>query len=62
MTADKDKKASRVKDSRQERLKGKLRENLKRRKSQERERSKMMEATSHDQEASPHGEVGKPRG
>jgi hypothetical protein len=61
MTADKDKKTSRVKDSRQDRLKDKLRENLKRRKSQERERGKMTEAPSHDEKASPHGEVGKPR-
>ena len=59
MMADKDKKASRVKDSRQDRLKNKLRENLKRRKSQERERSKMTDAPSHDEDASPHGEVGK---
>jgi hypothetical protein len=49
-----------VKDSRQDRLKDKLRENLKRRKSQERERSKMAEAPSCDEKASPHGEVGKP--
>ena len=61
MTADKDKNASRVKGSRQDRLKGKLRENLKRRKSQERERGKLREAPSHDEDASPHGEVGKPR-
>jgi len=60
MTADKDKKASRAKDSRQDRLKNKLRENLRRRKSQEKERSRTMEAPSHDEEASPHGEVGKP--
>jgi hypothetical protein len=61
MTADKDKKTSRVKDSRQDRLKNKLRENLKRRKSQERERGKMADAPSHDEQASPRGEVGKPR-
>jgi spore germination cell wall hydrolase CwlJ-like protein len=60
MMADKDKKASRVKDSRQDRLKDKLRENLKRRKSQARERVKMTDAPSHDEDASPHGEVGKP--
>ena len=51
-------KGSRVKDSRQDRLKGKLRENLKRRKSQERERSKLDDAPSQDEDASPHGEVG----
>jgi hypothetical protein len=59
MMADKDKKASRVKDSRRDRLKNKLRENLKRRKSQERERVKMTDTPSHDEDASPHGEVGK---
>jgi hypothetical protein len=59
MTDGKDKKAARMKDSRQDRLKNKLRENLKRRKSQERERSKMTDAPSQDEHASPHGEVGK---
>ena len=61
MTADKDKKVQHVKDSRQDRLKNKLRENLKRRKSQARERGKMTDALSDDEDASPHGEVGKPR-
>jgi hypothetical protein len=61
MTADKDKMAPRVKDARQDRLKTKLRENLKRRKSQERERGKMSDGPSHEEDASPHGEVGKPR-
>ena len=48
------------KDPRQDRLKMALRENLKRRKSQARERVKMTDAPSHDEDASPHGEVGKP--
>jgi hypothetical protein len=60
MTRDADKNRPRAKDSRQDRLKDKLRENLKRRKSQERERVKMTDAPSHDEDASPHGEVGKP--
>ena len=59
MTDDKNKKAARMKDSRQDRLKNKLRENLKRRKSQERERSKLTDAPSQHEDASPHGEVGK---
>jgi hypothetical protein len=59
MTTDTDKKTSRAKDTRQDRLKDKLRENLKRRKSQERERGKMTDAPSHDDETSPHGELGK---
>jgi hypothetical protein len=60
MTADKNKSPPRMKDSRQARLKDKLRENLKRRKSQERARGNMTDAASHDEDASPHGEVGKP--
>jgi hypothetical protein len=60
MTPDKDKSPPRMKDSRQGRLKDRLRENLKRRKSQERARSKITDAPSHDEDASPHGEVGKP--
>jgi hypothetical protein len=48
-----------VKDSRQDRLKLALRENLKRRKVQARERGKMTDASSTDDDASLHGEVGK---
>jgi hypothetical protein len=48
--------------SRQDRLKLKLRENLKRRKMQARQRDKAKDAPSIDHEASPGGEVGKPRG
>ena len=47
------------KDSRQDRLKSALRENLKRRKTQARERGKASAAPSTDDEASPHGELGK---
>jgi hypothetical protein len=61
MTPDADKTRPRAKDSRQDRLKNKLRENLKRRKLQERERGKVADAASKGEDASPHGEVGKPR-
>jgi hypothetical protein len=61
MTQEADKTRPRAKDSRQDRLKSKLRENLKRRKSQERERGRSADAASQDEDASPHGEVGKPR-
>jgi hypothetical protein len=47
-----------VKDSRQDRLKLALRENLKRRKAQARERGRMADPPAQD-EASPHGQVGK---
>ena len=53
--------APRGKDTRHDRLKLALRENLKRRKVQARERSKAPEMPSTDDEASPHGQVGKRR-
>ena len=58
-TDESERQTPRHKDTRQDRLKSALRENLKRRKSQERERVKTTDAPSHDEDASPHGEVGK---
>jgi len=58
-TDESERQTPRHKDTRQDRLKSALRENLKRRKTQARERGKASAAPSTDDEASPHGELGK---